>query len=72
MSIFGFSCATEWTTDVVVTAKDSDGDAIGGATIYNAAFKRNRATEYSGGFSHTESASVSVEEEWLTSITGTF
>ena len=72
MSIFGFSGTTEWTTDVVVTAKDSDGDAIGSSTISNASFLRNRATEYSGGFSHTESASVSVEEEWLTSITGTF
>lgn len=73
VSIFGFSSATEWTTDVTLATKDSDGNAIGGATIYNAAFKRNRASEYSGGlFRYAETESVAINDEWTASLTGTF
>ena len=73
VSIFGFSSSTEWTTDVVLTAKDADCDAIGGATIHDAAFKRNRASEYSGSvFRYAESESVAVNDDWATSLTGTF
>ena len=72
-SIFGFSSATEWATDVVLTAKNADGDAIGGATIHDAAFKRNRASEYSGGlFRYAETESVAINDEWTASLTGTF
>jgi hypothetical protein len=73
MSIFGFSSATEWTTDVVVTAKDGDGAAVGTATISDAAFKCNRISEYSGPlFGSAGTATVSVNDEWLESITGTW
>ena len=73
MSVFGFSGTTEWTTSITVTAKDGDGDAISSSTISNAAFLRNRATEFSGSlFNHTESATVSVNDDWLDSVTGTF
>ena len=57
----------------MLTAKNGDGDAIGGATIYDAAFKRNRASEYSGSvFRYAESESVAVNDDWATSLTGTF
>ena len=71
MSIFSFSTATEWTTDVTLTAKDSGGDVLGQATITNAPFKANRCTEYSGPLFGTDGEIiVGLNAEWETSFTG--
>lgn len=40
--------ATEWTTDVTVTARDGEDNILGTATITGAPFKANRAMTYSG------------------------
>ena len=48
VSIFGIGNATEYTTDVSIVAKDGDENVIGSATLEDAPFRRNRATEYSG------------------------
>ena len=73
MSIFGFSSSSEWTTDVTVTAKDGTSATIGSASITGAAFKRNRATEYSGPlFGAAGSATVSVDDRWLESLVCTW
>ena len=48
VSIFGFSSATEWTTDVAVDCKTSDSGVLGSATIAAAPFVRNRVSEYTG------------------------
>ena len=73
VSIFGFSGSTEWTTDVDVRAKDGNSVVIGQGTISDAPFKRNRATEYSGSlFGTSGNATVSVNDEWLTSIVDTW
>ena len=72
-SIFGFSATTEWTTDVVITAKDGNGSTLGTATITDAAFKRNRASEYSGPlFGSAGAATVSIEDGWLDALTGSW
>lgn len=67
-SIFGFSLADEWVTDIVVTAKNNDGNNIGNVIINNAPFKRNRATEYSGSLFHDTSNSdvftVRTNDSW--------
>ena len=73
MSVFSFSTATEWTTDVTLTAKDSGGSVLGQATIANAPFKANRCTEYSGPLFGTDGEiTVGLNAEWETSFTGTW
>ena len=71
MSIFGFSPATEWTTNLTLSAKDATGANLGTATIENAPFRRNRVTEYSGGlFAVLAQMGVAVNEEWTTPFIG--
>ena len=73
MSIFGFSGTTEWTTNMAITAKDVNEMILGNATINNAPFVRNRITEYSGNlFSSNGGISASLNETWMTAITGTW
>ena len=73
LSVFSFSAATEWATDVALTAKDSDGGVLGQATIANAPFKANRCTEYSGPLFGTDGEiTVGLNAEWETSFTGTW
>lgn len=47
-TLFGFSGTTEWTTNLAIASHDGNGNLIGQASIPNAPFVRNRATEYSG------------------------
>jgi hypothetical protein len=73
VSIFGFSSATEWTTDVAVDCKTSDGDVLGSATITSAPFVRNRVSEYTGPlFGDNGSMTLSLNTDWSTSYTGTW
>lgn len=73
VSIFGFSSATEWTTDVTVDCKTSDGDVIGSATIAAAPFVRNRVSEYAGPlFMAGGGMSLSLNEEWEDSYIGSW
>ena len=73
LSIFSFSSSTEWTTNVMLTAKNSGGDVIGQASIVNAPFKANRCTEYSGPlFGSGGEMTVGLNSEWETSFTGTW
>lgn len=60
----------EWMTDVVLAAKDADGEVINSVTIQQAPFLRNRVTEYSGRlFSSSSGLSVSLNDTWLPSYT---
>lgn len=73
LSMFTFSDDDEWTTDMTLTAQNSNNETIGSVLIQNAPFKRNRVTEYSGylfGKSHT--MDVSLDASWLTSVSGTW
>lgn len=71
VNIFGFSTANEWTTDVQVTSKNDSGETLGTATIKDAPFKANRATEYSGCiFGSNGAVDVSLTDEWDDPITG--
>jgi hypothetical protein len=73
VSVFGLSGASEWTTNISVTATDTGGNTIGSATINGAPFKRNRATEYHGAlFGSAGSMVVSVNSDWDDSVTGTW
>jgi hypothetical protein len=71
MSIFGFSASEQWTTDVMLSAKDAQGTVIGQAQIVSAPFVRNRATEYSGPlFGASGLATVSLNADWVASYSG--
>ena len=73
VSIFGFSSATEWTTDVAVDCKTSDDTVIGSATIAAAPFVRNRVSEYTGPlFGDNGSMTLSLNTDWSTSYNGTW
>ena len=73
VSIFGFSAATEWTTDIAVDCKTSDGSVLGSATITTAPFVRNRVSEYTGPlFGDNGSMTLSLNTDWSTSHTGTW
>lgn len=65
MSIYGFSGIDEWTTDVVVTARNSSNASIGSVTLSDVPFLRNRVTSYSGGLFQTgRSMTVEVDDAW--------
>ena len=64
-SFFSVSAEDEWTTNISVKAKTSDGGVIGSVNISGAPFKANRATEYSGNlFGSGGTLDVSVNEAW--------
>ena len=73
VSIFGFSAATEWTTDIGVDCKTSDNSVLGSATIPSAPFVRNRVSEYTGPlFGDSGSMTLSLNATWDDSYTGTW
>lgn len=72
-SLFGFSGAEEWNTDVVISSHTATDDVLGSATIASAPFKVNRVSDYSGPlFSAGGSLSLSLIGEWEDSYTGTW
>ena len=72
-SLFGFSGADEWNTDVVISSRTSTDDVLGSATIASAPFKVNRVSDYSGPlFSAGGSMSLSLNGEWDDSYQGTW
>lgn len=72
-SLFGFSTAEEWNTDVVISSRTATNDVLGSATITAAPFKANRVTEYSGPLFGSEgSMSLSLSTTWDDSYHGTW
>lgn len=72
-SFFGLSTKNEWSTDVTIEGRDADGGVMGHAVIASAPFKANRATEYTGRlFSGEGSMSISLNDTWEDSYTGTW
>jgi hypothetical protein len=73
VSIFGFSSATEWTTNIAINCKAANNDVIGSATITSAPFVRNRVSEYTGQlFGDSGSITLSLNATWDDSYTGTW
>lgn len=73
VSIFGFSSATEWTTDIAINCKNSADAVLGSATITSAPFVRNRVSEYTGQlFGDSGSMTLSLNATWDDSYTGTW
>ena len=73
VSIFGFSSATEWTTDISLNCKNSADAVLGSATIAAAPFVRNRVSEYTGPlFGDSGSMTLSLNATWDNSYNGTW
>lgn len=73
VSIFGFSSATEWTTDISLNCKNSADAVLGSATIAAAPFVRNRVSEYTGPlFGDSGAMTLSLNATWDDSYTGTW
>ena len=73
VNIYGFSSATEWTTDVTVEAKNGESEVIGRASLEDVSLKRNRSTELSGPLFFTGGAvGFTLTTEWDESATGTW
>ena len=72
-SLFGFSTAAEWITDVVISSRTATDAVLGSATIAAAPFKANRVSDYSGPlFSAGGSLSLSLNGEWEDSYQGSW
>lgn len=72
-SLFGFSTAAEWITDVVISSRTATDAVLGSATIASAPFKANRVSDYSGPlFSAGGSMSLSLNGEWEDSYQGSW
>jgi hypothetical protein len=64
-SFFSISAPDEWTTNISVKAKATDGSVLGSVSISGSPFKANRATEYNGNlFGSGGSLDISVNEAW--------
>lgn len=73
ISVFSFSTATEWTTDVTINCKKSDDTVLGSATITAAPFVRNRVSEYTGPlFGDNGSMALSLNATWDDSYQGSW
>ena len=65
-SFFTMSSDDEWTTNLTVTAINSNNVILGTASISNAPFIANRATAYSGNlFSNMNAFTISLNDTWL-------
>ena len=72
-SLFGFSTAEEWNTDVVISSRTATDAVLGSATIAATPFKANRVSDYSGPlFSAGDSLSLSLNGEWQDSYQGSW
>ena len=73
ISMFSFSPAAEWVSDINVTAETATGSLLGSATITDAPFQRNRVTNYSGSlFSQSGQFQLSVNADWDEPYAGTW
>ena len=73
VSIYGFSSATEWTTDVSVVAKNQSDAVIGTANIEDAPFKANRSTNCTGNlFVNAGGFALALSGEWDTEFAGSW
>lgn len=71
VSIFGFSSATEWATNIAINCKSASDAVLGSATITAAPFVRNRVSEYTGAlFGDSGSMTLSLNAAWDDNYTG--
>lgn len=73
LSYFSISPSDEWTSNISLNSKGGDNHIIGQANMTSVPFVRNRQTEYSGPlFTSGGSTTISLNDTWATSVTGTW
>lgn len=73
LSVTGMSDATEWTTNVSVTACDADDNILGSAVLSGTPFIRNRSTNYSGSlFSAGGTFTLTLNDGWADPYQGSW
>lgn len=73
VNLFGFSSATEWTTDVSLNAKTAGNEVLGSANLSDVPFKANRSSEFTGPlFSAGGNMTLSLNGTWDTAHSGTW
>ena len=73
ISIFGFSAAAEWTTNVSLDSKKADGTILGQAEIIAVPLCRNRVTEFSGPlYDKTRAMTITLNASWDDPYTATW
>lgn len=71
LAVYGMAQATEFNTDVSITAKDGTDNILATETITDAPMKKNRSTDYSGTlFVAGTSMTIGLNDVWDTSVTG--
>ena len=72
-SFYCLSPSDEWQTDVTIVAKGENDAVLNTITIADVPMKRNRITNYSGTlFNASRTMSVSLTDDWLDDLTGTW
>lgn len=70
MSMFSFSPASDWQTNVSLNSKTSASVVIGNASVANVPFARNRITNVTGDlYSRVSMAGMTLNTDWLDSYT---
>jgi hypothetical protein len=70
VSIYCLCPATDYTTDVAVSALTQDGSSLATLTLSDVPLRRNRVTSYSGHlFGHAGALSVSLNDTWEDDLT---
>lgn len=70
MNIYGLCSATDYTTDVAVSALAQDGSSLATLTLSDVPLRRNRVTSYSGQlFCHAGMLTVSLNDAWEDDLT---
>ena len=73
VSIFSFSQADEWKTDVTITAMDANNQTISSVKLMDVPLKANRITDYAGPLFGSEGAmSMSLNSTWDDAYEGTW
>lgn len=66
MSMFSFSPASDWQTNVALDSKTSSSVVIGNASVANVPFARNRITNVNGDFySRVSTTGMTLNTDWL-------
>jgi hypothetical protein len=64
-SLYGFSTATEWTTNVSINSKTASNAVLGSATLSDVPFKSNRSSDFEGPlFGSVGEMALSLNSTW--------
>lgn len=72
-SLYGFSSATEWTTNVSINVKTSTNAVLGSVTLTDTPFKANRSSNFEGPiFSSGGALAMALSAAWEDAFEGTW